>query len=72
MLIGRVSRVVFGVAVIATVFFADVLQVSLLGALALVLLGSSFVIGGLLAIPGCELSALPNLILPEKLRFTFP
>ena len=70
--IGRTTRVVFGAAVILFALVAGVLQVSVLGFLALMALGLSFLIGGLLAIPGCELSALPNLMLPKRFRFTFP
>jgi hypothetical protein len=70
--IGRTTRVVFGAAVIFFALVAGILQVSVLGFLALMALGLSFLIGGLLAIPGCELSALPNLMLPKRFRFTFP
>ena len=70
--IGRTTRVVFGAAVILIAPVTGVLQISVLGFLALMALGLSFVIGGLLAIPGCELSALPNLMLPKRYRFTFP
>jgi len=70
--IGRTTRVVFGAAVILIALVTGVLQISVLGFLALMALGLSFVIGGLLAIPGCELSALPNLMLPKRYRFTFP
>ena len=70
--IGRTTRVVFGAAVILIAPVTGVLQISVLGFLALMALGLSFVIGGLLAIPGCELAALPNLMLPKRYRFTFP
>ena len=70
--IGRTTRVFFGAAVILIAVVTGVLQISVLGFLALMALGLSFVIGGLLAIPGCELSALPNLMLPKRYRFTFP
>lgn len=70
--IGRTTRVFFGAAVILIAVVTGVLQISVLGFLALLALGLSFVIGGLLAIPGCELSALPNLMLPKRYRFTFP
>jgi len=72
LILGRSTRVVFGAAVIATTLVTGVLHISMLGFLALMALGLSFLIGGLLAIPGCELSALPNLMLPERYRFTFP
>ena len=70
--IGRTTRVLFGAAVILLALFTGVLQVSVWGFLALMALGSSFLIGGFSAIPGCELSALPNLMLPKRYRFTFP
>jgi hypothetical protein len=72
MVVGRVTRVLFGIGVIVTAFLTDLLQISVLGFAALVLLGLSFLVGGIAAIPGCELSALPNLILPKRYRFTFP
>lgn len=72
LIVGRVTRVLFGIGVIVTALLTEVLQISVLGFVALVLLGLSFLVGGLAAIPGCELSALPNLILPKRYRFTFP
>ena len=69
---GRVSRVLFGVGVILTALLTDLLQISILGFVALIGLGLSFLLGGMLAIPGCELAALPNLLLPKRYRFTFP
>jgi hypothetical protein len=71
MTIGRTKRVVFGAAVILAALVSRVSEISLLGFIALMALGLSFLVGGLLAIPGCELSALPNLILPERYRFTY-
>ena len=70
--IGRATRLLFGVALILVALMTGVGTISLLGFLALLILGLSFLIGGLLAIPGCELSALPNLMLPKRYRFTFP
>jgi hypothetical protein len=72
LIIGRTTRIVFGAAVILVALVTGVLQISVLGFLALMALGLSFVFGGLMAIPGCELSALPNLMLPKRYRFTFP
>ncbi len=72
LIIGRSTRMFFGVAVIVAALVTGVLHISVAGFLALMALGLSFLIGGLLAIPGCELSALPNLMLPKRYRFTFP
>jgi len=41
----------------------------LVGGLILGLLGLSFVVGGLLANPGCEITALPNLFLKKSRHF---
>lgn len=72
LIVGRTTRVVFGATVIFVTFVTGVLHMSVVAFLALMALGLSFLIGGLLAIPGCELSALPNLMLPKRYRFTFP
>jgi hypothetical protein len=72
LIVGRITRVVFGAAVIFAALVTGVLHMSVVAFLALVALGLSFFVGGLLAIPGCELSALPNLVLPKRYRFTFP
>ncbi len=72
LLFGRLSRVVFGVVTLA---FAVTLGSDGLGGFgfaALVLLGLSFLVGGLTANPGCELSSLPNLVLPSDKRVHFP
>ena len=69
---GRLSRVVFGVA---TLVGAVALSSGGLGSIpliGLVFLGLSFLVGGLMGNPGCELSALPNLVLPSDKRVHFP
>ncbi len=69
--VGRVTRVVFGVA---TLYWANQMgtsELGLPGMVALVFLGVSFLLGGLLGNPGCELSALPNLVLPREKQIHF-
>jgi hypothetical protein len=66
MLIGRVTRVLFGVGTFVLIWFIGVNSLTLVGTAALVFLGISFLIGGLVANPGCELTAIPNLFLSKK------
>ncbi len=69
--VGRVTRVVFGVA---TLYWANQMgsgELGLPGMVALIFLGVSFLLGGLLGNPGCELSALPNLVLPREKQIHF-
>lgn len=66
LIIGRVTRVLFG---IGTLILIAVIGPSILtkgGTAALIVLGLSFLIGGIVGNPGCELTAIPNLLLPEK------
>ena len=66
--VGRISRVVAGVATLAAISFLDYAGEDVIVSLALLVLGLSFVIGGLMANPGCEITALLNLVLPPKKR----
>lgn len=70
--IGRISRILFGIATFIIVGVAGVELFGTVGSVLLVGLGVSFVIGGLFAIPGCEITAIPNLLLPKSMRFHFP
>jgi hypothetical protein len=66
---GRLSRVLAGAATLywaAEVWSAD--WGDLVLAAVLVWLGLSFLAGGLMGNPGCEITALPNLLLPAKKR----
>ena len=63
---GRLSRVVFGV-----VTLVGAVALGGIPFIALGLLGLSFLVGGLMGNPGCELSALPNLVLPSDKRVHF-
>jgi len=69
--IGRLSRILFGVgtfAVIAVIGPAGLAEWELI---ALLLLGASFLLGGIMGNPGCEITAIPNLLLPEKKKVHF-
>ena len=61
LLFGRVSRVIFGVGTFALIWAIGMDTLTLIGTGALAFLGASFLIGGLVRNPGCELTAIPNL-----------
>ena len=69
---GRLLRILAGTATLGLTVYLGVDQLTVFGALALGCLGLSFVASGLIANPGCELSALPNMLLPEQKRQHFP
>jgi len=66
---GRLTRVLFGLVVL---YWGAGLwnnhTVSMVASLAVILLGLSFFVGGLMANPGCEITALVNLALPAEKR----
>ena len=72
LLFGRLSRVVFGVVTLAVAVALGSGGLGGFGFAVLVLLGLSFLVGGLTGNPGCELSSLPNLVLPSHKRVHFP
>ncbi len=66
---GRLTRVVFGLVALywgAGLWSSNL--TSMAASLAVMLLGLSFLVGGLMANPGCELTALLNLLLPAERR----
>ena len=66
---GRLSRVVFGLVVLywgAELWNKDL--ASMVASVGVILLGLSFLVGGLMANPGCEVTALVNLLLPSEKR----
>ena len=65
---GRLFRVVLGIAVLGLTMYFGVDRLSAFGALALAFLGFSFLTAGVMGNPGCEITALPNLVLPEDKR----
>jgi hypothetical protein len=66
---GRLTRIIAGAVLIyfAVHFWGDS-ALQLILALALVFLGVSLTVGGIVANPGCEVTALPNLVLPPEKR----
>ena len=68
---GRSSRVVFGLAVFIVAFVFGTGPFGLGGLVALLCIGLSFVVGGLMGTPGCVLSAPLNLLLPRGKRLHF-
>ena len=69
--IGRLSRMGVGLATIVAAGLWGPSELSWLGFAALILLGLSFLVGGVVGNPGCELTALPNLALPLNKRLHF-
>lgn len=69
LLIGRVSRIVFGIAVIycGTKLWHQNLP-AIIVSIAVLLFGLSFLVGGLMANPGCEITALLNMLRPTEKR----
>ncbi len=68
LLVGRVSRIVFGVGTLVLIWIIGVDSLGPIGTGALVFLGASFFIGGLMGNPGCEITAIPNLFRSEEKR----
>lgn len=69
LLIGRASRIVFGTAVLywgAKLWHENV--PAIIASLAVLLLGLSFLVGGLMANPGCEITALLNVLRAKEKR----
>jgi hypothetical protein len=65
---GRATRVLFGVGTIVLVVVIGPTDLTIWGTIALVGLGVSFLIGGIVGNPGCELTAIPNLFLSKEKR----
>lgn len=63
---GRATRVLFGIGSFVLVVVIGSSELTIWGTIALVILGLSFLIGGVLGNPGCELTALPNLFLSKE------
>lgn len=68
LVVGRVTRIVFGVMSFVLVALLGTSTLGGIGAALLVLLGVSFIVGGLIGNPGCEITAIPNLVLPKSKR----
>ena len=61
--LGRLSRILAGLASLGAIAFVPLGGFGLPGAAVLVVLGLSFLVGGIVGNPGCEVTALPNLLL---------
>ena len=66
--VGRVTRILFGLGTFALIPVFGPSALTLWGTIALVVLGGSFLIGGIVGNPGCELTAIPNLFISEGKR----
>ena len=64
--VGRVTRVLFGIASITLVVVIGPSSLTIWGVIALLFLGLSFLVGGIVGNPGCEITAIPNLLLSTK------
>ncbi len=71
LLFGRVARVLFGISLLYWTSAEGLEELGLAGYTVLILLGLSFLIGGAVGNPGCEVTALPNLLLPKNKQIHF-
>ena len=62
---GRLTRVLVGLATLIVILAVGPSDLGPWWTIGLLFLGISFLIGGLSGNPGCEITALPNLILPS-------
>ena len=68
LLIGRVTRVLFGIGTLVAVAVIGPSTLTTGGTIGLVALGLSFLVGGIAGNPGCEVTAIPNLFLSKDKR----
>jgi hypothetical protein len=66
--IGRLTRVLFGIGTFVAIFVIGPSTLGTIGTVLVAALGVSFVVGGLIGNPGCEITAVPNLVLPKSKR----
>ena len=66
--VGRVTRIVFGIGTLVAVAILRPATLSDGATIGLVFLGVSFLIGGIMGTPGCELMAIPNLFVARGKR----
>lgn len=71
LLVGRVLRVLAGAGTLWLALNMGIDQLSLWGFVPLMFLGVSFLVSGIMAMPGCEIYAIPNLFLPRARRLHF-
>ena len=63
---GRTIRIIAGIGALAVVWGVGVQTLTIWGAAGLIFLGVSFLLGGITGNPGCEITAIPNMVLPEE------
>jgi hypothetical protein len=66
--LGRLTRILFGLGTFVLIALVGPSTLTGWGTAALALLGLSFLIGGIVGNPGCELTAIPNLFIAQKKR----
>jgi hypothetical protein len=66
--IGRLARIVTGAVTLLLIPLIGADTLGGWGVGGMVFLGVSFLVGGLMGDPGCEVTALPNLALPSDKR----
>lgn len=69
LLFGRLARVMFGIGLFVAIWMIDPQKLTVWGTSTLIFLGVSFLVGGIMGNPGCEITAIPNLFLSKKKRF---
>lgn len=62
---GRLFRILAGLACLIGIAFLPLFENAWLAVLGLTLAGLTFLVAGIRANPGCEITALPNLFLPS-------
>lgn len=63
---GRIARIFVGIFSFLAIWVIGPQKLTIYGSLALIFLGVSFLVGGITGNPGCEITAVPNLFLPEE------
>ena len=66
--IGRATRVLFGIGTFVIIYALGTSTLGTIGTILVAALGVSFIVGGVIGNPGCELTAIPNLVLPKAKR----
>ncbi len=66
LLFGRIARVLSGIGMFFVVWLITPQKLTLFGSAALMFLGVSLFVGGIMSNPGCEITAIPNLFLSNE------
>jgi hypothetical protein len=65
---GRLTRIIFGIAILGIFAVLGVGKIGVIGTAIIIFLGVSFLLGGLMGNPGCEITAFPNLFRAREKR----